>query len=116
MYDRMLAGEHLTVKGLESLVALTVHMPKGMSPELQEAFPHLKSLSPWVKWISPTHRLNPDWIAGFVSSDGCFNLALREKANSKSDIGYYVSALFRVTQHTRSVLTLERIQEVLGGS
>ena len=41
----MLAGNHLTQQGFETIIALTGRFPKGINPKLQEAFPEIASRS-----------------------------------------------------------------------
>ena len=63
--------EHLTTDGLYKLVAIKSAMNKGLSPELEQAFPQVKpNLRPTVNNIN--YNINPYWLAGFVSAEGCF--------------------------------------------
>ena len=76
----------------------------------------IEAYSNIVPLVKPEYRpskslLNPYWIAGFVQADGTFGLKY-VKANRK--LGYSCQALFRVTQHERDLIVLERIINTLG--
>lgn len=73
--------EHLTIDGLNKIVALNQHSPKGISPELLEQFPNfLPVLSP--AFAPDFSKMTIDWIAGFMTADGSFGLII-VKANTK---------------------------------
>ena len=55
--------EHLTSEGLLKIVAIKASMNKGLSKELQDAFPNVVPvLIPRVD----TYNIDPNWLAGFV--------------------------------------------------
>jgi hypothetical protein len=61
---------HLSEEGLNSIISLKSILNSGLSDKLKSIFPNVKSL------IRPVHNfdgiLNPYWISGFVSAEGCF--------------------------------------------
>lgn len=70
--------EHLTTDGLYKLVAIKSAMNKGLSSELEQAFPQVKPiLRPIVNNIN--YNINPYWLAGFISAEGCFFLPILKK-------------------------------------
>ena len=66
-------------------------MNSGLSEEL------LNSFSDITPTVIPT-RIDPLWLAGFTSADGCFSVQV---AKSKTKIGYAVGLRFILTQHSR---------------
>ena len=64
--------EHLTPEGLIKIVSIKASMNKGLSEDLQTAFPNVTPvLRPFVDVaIIP----DPNWVAGFVSGEGCFSI------------------------------------------
>lgn len=63
--------EHLTKDGLYKIVSLKASMNKGLSEELQAAFPQC---IPTPRPIFDNKIIpDPNWLSGFVSGDGSFN-------------------------------------------
>lgn len=90
--------EHLSFSGLDKIISLKASINKGLSDKLKEAFPKIIPIQrPLVK--SPSN-LDPYWIAGFVSGEGCFFINLY-KTNTK--LGFYAYLVFQITQHSRDV-------------
>lgn len=110
--DIMQAGDHQTIKGFETIVALAGSFPKGLSSTLQKAFPHIVPSTP-IQFTPSKEPLNGNWIAGFVSADGCFSVLQQKTA---SNIGYYVKPSMEIIQHKKDIFVLERIQFIIGGS
>lgn len=73
---------------------------KGLSPELEKAFPEITALAAQVRPLVQDPQIpNPNWLAGFVSAEGSFMISLK-KSNSKTGIPL-VLLCFQVTQHQR---------------
>lgn len=49
--------------------------------ELQLAFPNIKPISRPSVLIQ--NNINPNWIAGLASGDGCFYISIRNSSNTK---------------------------------
>lgn len=65
--------EHLTMDGLEKIVAIKASRNKGLSDELKAAFPHVIPVKrPIVTPRSKKKIFDPEWLAGFTSAEGCF--------------------------------------------
>ena len=67
--------EHLTKEGLLKLVSLKALMGKGLTNELKAAFPNLLPANELVisdLTLSPDLIIDPRWLAGFISAEGCF--------------------------------------------
>jgi hypothetical protein len=93
----ILRKEHLTLAGLEKIVAIKASMNLGLSKKLEQAFPNI---IPKVRpLICTTEIPNPFWVAGFTSGEGCFFFNIGKDTNSK--LGYRVRVGFQLTQHVR---------------
>ena len=107
----MLEGkEHLTTQGMAKVVALKASLNRGLSDELKVAFPN----------IIPASRLtiksycvsDPNWLAGFASGEGSFNISIRKSNTHLS--GYQVHLKFTLTQHWRDEQLLISLVDYLG--
>ena len=86
--------QHLVKEGLYKILSLKASLNKGLSDELNTAFPDIVPFAR-PKVITPKLKdKNPHWISGFVDGDGCFYISL---TNNLTSIGL----IFKVTQHTR---------------
>ena len=89
--------EHLTLEGLQKIVAIKASMNLGLSKKLQEVFTNVK---PEGRLIVHTQKIpSPFWIAGFTSGEGCFLFNIGKDSNMK--LGYRVRVGFQLTQHIR---------------
>ena len=94
--------EHLTEKGLLSLIGLKSSLNWGLSFSLKEAFPNVTFVD------RPEYKFNgipdPYWVAGFTSGDGSFHLNLK-----KSDItvSHRVSLRFSINLNIRDAEVLK---------
>jgi hypothetical protein len=52
------------------------------------------------------------WLAGFISAEGCFYVAIR--SSKTSNTGYSVQLTFIIAQHSRDALLLSKIADYLG--
>ena len=55
--------------------------------------------------------LNPHWISGFVSAEGNFDVRI---PSTNSKLGYRVQLRFRISQHSRDFILMQKIVEYLG--
>lgn len=108
--SKLINKEHLKLKGFKEVLSIRASMNLGLSDSLKEAFP---GIVPVVRpEVINDKVFQPQWLSGFISGEGCFFVNL-----SKSDtnlIGYKVSLLFTLTQHSRDLELLESIKEYLG--
>lgn len=97
--------EHLTMEGLEKIVAIKASMNKGLSPELKAAFPYITPMDrPLVK---DSKIQDPNWLAGFTSGEGCFFIETKKSSAYKT--GFQVSLIFQLTQHSRDITLMESL-------
>lgn len=102
--------EHLTEEGLNKLISLKSSSNLGLSDKLKEAFPNVMAIArPLVK-----DRVikDPNWMAGFIDGEGCFNINIIKAKDCKS--GYQVKARFILAQHSRDLELMLSIKEYLG--
>lgn len=103
--------EHLTAEGLQKIVNIRASLNKGLSYLLLEAFPNTVALArPLLPPLSA--KLDPEWVAGFTSGDGCFKVSIREYKSHKTVSR--VALLFVVTQHIRGNLLLKSLVDFFG--
>jgi len=88
--------EHLTIEGLRKIVTLKASLNRGLPDELKQVFPNTTLIQRPLMEI--TQILNPSWIAGFVSAEGCFMIKIKP---SKTKLGEAVHLEFQITQHIR---------------
>lgn len=105
--NKLSRKEHLKLNGFKGIVNLRASMNLGLTDVLNKTFPDAVPVSrPLVKNEKVT---NPSWLAGFISGEGCFFINISKSSSNK--IGYKVSLLFALSQHTRDRELLESIKE-----
>lgn len=91
--------EHLTKKGLDKLIAIKYLMNKGLNYELTTAFPHVILLhSNNEEKAKPNQILKPNWISGFASGEGSFQVDIKKKTSTQD---YQVLLRFSIGQQAR---------------
>jgi hypothetical protein len=94
--------EHLTEKGLLSLIGLKSSLNWGLSDSLKEAFPNVTFVD------RPEYIFNgipdPYWLAGFTSGDGSFHLNLKK---SDTNVSQRVSLRFSINLNIRDAEVLK---------
>ena len=73
---RMKRGEHLTVEGLQAIINIKATLNKELTPTLKKAFPN--SIAVPRPEVIPASALHPQWVAGFISGEGCFKVSNRQ--------------------------------------
>jgi hypothetical protein len=106
--------EHLTMDGLEKIVAIKASINKGLSDELKAAFPHVipvkrPIVTPGVK---KKFFFDPEWLAGFTSAEGCFLVNVFRSSGHK--LGLRVQLRFQLTQHIRDEALMRSLIEYFG--
>jgi len=96
---------HLTLKGLNKLVNIKASMNLGLSDMFKSEFAkHIPVERPVINYGNTT--LDPNWIAGFVSAEGNFDVRIPA---TKSKKGYRVQLRFRISQHSRDLVLMVKI-------
>lgn len=90
-------GEHLDKGNFRTIINIKASLNLGLSEELKVAFPETVAVPrPLVDY--PTIP-DPEWVAGFVSGEGCFYIGLWKEASRR--LGIKVAAKFLIAQHSR---------------
>jgi len=112
IFDIIAEKAHLTKPGFYKVLSLKILFPKGLSSDLLEIYS--KNIVHIVKPVfeASNLKLNPNWIAGFVQADGTFGLNFTKQERMK--LGYTCQPQFRITQHERDLIVLNRIIESIG--
>lgn len=101
---------HLTLEGLEKIVNIKASMNLGLSDMLISEFPgYVPVERPVIN--NDNVILNPYWISGFVSAEGNFDVRV---PSTNSKLGYRVQLRFRISQHSRDLILMQKIVEYLG--
>lgn len=108
--DLMNRKEHLTLEGLQKIVAIKASMNRGWPEELKKAFPDVQAVERPL--IESQKVNNPYWLAGFASGEGCFQV---NNFKSATKIGETVKLTFTITQHSKDKELMASLVEFLGG-
>ena len=86
--------EHLTSEGLAKIINIKASMYKGLNLELQNAFPN--AMPVLIPTLDTYTEIEPNWISGFVSGEGCFSIHIGKSAETKT--GFRAWSRFQITQ------------------
>lgn len=100
---------HLTENGLQQIINLKASINLGLSDLLKSNFPKYNPVARPI--INSTKILDPNWISGFASGDGCFLLSIFKSKKIKT--GYVIQLIFKLTQHKKDKNLLELIAKFL---
>jgi hypothetical protein len=107
--DKIVKGEHLSAKGLQEIVNIKASLNLGLSDSFKTIFPNTVPVTrPLIENITITH---PEWMAGFVSGEGCFLVEMSKYGGDKLD---GVSLTFKVSQLLRDELLLRSFISFFG--
>lgn len=101
--------EHLTQEGFKKVLSIRASMNLGLSDELKFSFPDVKLISKPLP--SNNITVNPYWIAGLASGDGCFHISIRNFATTRT--GKSVVLKFHVVQHSRDIELIKMLISTL---
>jgi hypothetical protein len=98
--------EHLTLTGLEAIISKKIAMNLGHLQEekFKAVFPNINNLKTERPLINTMEIPHPQWMAGFVSAEGCFFVKIAKSNTAK--LGVRTELVFIVTQHIRDSLLL----------
>lgn len=95
-YDICVSGAHLTLNGFRKILSFKSSLNKGLSSTLIVAFP---GIIPEPRPVNlPISKLDPNWIAGFISGDSSFSVAIE---NVSTGLGKRVRLIFGTCLHIR---------------
>jgi len=102
--------EHLNKQGFNKLLCIRDSMNLGLSEELKLNFPDIK---PVCRPLLPKIKnINPNWIAGLTSGDGCFHISIRNSPTTK--LGKSIVLKFHIVQHSKDIELMEMLISTLG--
>lgn len=102
--------EHLTLVGLQQIVNLKASINLGLSDELKVEFSNTIPVPRPL--VQLPENINPLWLAGFASGEGCFWIEITKSLSHK--VGFQVKLKFEITQHSRDVELMKRLVDFLG--
>lgn len=98
-FDIIKSQEHLTQEGLLKLIGIKASLNLGLTSSLKEAFPNWEK----VQFNKPEFIFSgipdPNWIAGFSSGDGSFNIKTSSSTTNK--LGSRVQLRFSIGLNIR---------------
>jgi len=101
---------HLTIEGVKELVNIKASMNLGLSDMLKSEFAGYTPVErPVINYDNVS--LNPHWLSGFVSAEGNFDVRI---PSTNSKLGYRVQLRFRISQHSRDIILMQKIVEYIG--
>jgi hypothetical protein len=102
---------HLEQSGLEKLVGIKASMNLGLSEPLKNAFPNIEAVKRAT--ISIGNIEHAQWMAGFASGDGCFEIYINKVRSPRNKL--YIKLSFSLTQHGRDGKLLRRCIDLFQG-
>lgn len=122
--DLIKEKDNLSIEGISKIINIKASMNLGISETQKSNF----SLTLWADavvkkaevLINPVVRpviitnniFDPNWISGFTSAEGCFDVSFRKSLNPK--VKKYVTLRFRIYQHERDRNLMELLIKYLG--
>ena len=101
---------HLNKEGFNQILSIRAALNLGLSDELGLYFPHVEAVKKPL--VQNTDSMNPYWIAGLASGDGCFYVSLRNFLTTKT--GKSVVLKFHIVQHSRDLELIKSLISHLG--
>lgn len=100
---------HLTLDGLQEIINIRASLNLGLSDLQKVNFPNTVPVARPI--INTTNIPNPNWLAGFVGGEGCFDVNITKSKTNK--IGHKVILRFRIYQHERDLKLMEYLIKYL---
>jgi LAGLIDADG endonuclease len=104
------AKAHLTIEGLQQIINIKASMNLGISENLKSYFTLIIPVERPL--VNTTSIPDPNWIAGFVSGEGCFDINLKKSKSHRT--GYQVILRFSIKQHEKDKSLMELVSKYLG--
>ena len=100
---------HLTYECIKEIVNIKASMNLGLSDMLKSEFAGYTPVERPV--IKNVIIINPKWLSGFISAEGNFDVRI---PSTNSKLGYRVQLRFRISQHSRDYILMQKIVEFFG--
>ncbi len=105
--------KHLNLEGFREVISIKASMNLGLSDEFKLSFPDIKPRSRLLhKSVIDSNRIDPNWIAGLASGDGCFYISIRNSPATK--LGKSVVLKFHIVQHSRDIELIKLLISSVG--
>lgn len=104
--------QHLTLKGLQKIVAIRATINWGLSYTLKAAFPRVVPINRPTISVSLKKISDPYLFSGFTSAEGCFWVYILKSTTTKT--GMSVNLIFSISLHTRDKQFIKSFIEYLG--
>lgn len=104
--------EHLTLEGLQKIVAIKATLNWGLSDTLKAAFPEVVPVNRPTISCAAQKISDPYWLSGFTSAEGCFWIYIFKSTTTKT--GMAVNLIFTISQHAREEQLIKSFIEYLG--
>jgi hypothetical protein len=101
----------LTKEGFKKILSIRASLNLGLSDELKLAFPDINPIAKPILPKAINKDLDPNWIAGLASGDGCFYISIRNSPTTK--LGKSVVLRFQITQHSKDIRLIEMLISTL---
>lgn len=101
---------HFQPDGLYKIVNLKASINLGLSEILKSEFNDFTIYNRPV--INTKYIPDPNWVSGFVSGDGSFDINIPKNPTAK--LGHRVQLRFRITQHSRDIELMKTLITYLG--
>lgn len=98
--------KHLNPNGLQEIINIKATSNLGLNNTIKESFPNT---SPVVRPVVVPRDISPYWMAGFVSGDGGFNIALGRVRVGSNRRG--IRLFFIITQHVKDTRLINSFKE-----
>ena len=108
--SRMANKKHLTNSGLIKILSLRASLNLGLKEWVADLIKDIE-VAPRPK-VPALENLQPNWLSGFVSAEGCFSIGLSK--NVKLKTGYRAGIRFILTQHNRDIVLINQIRDFFG--
>lgn len=102
-------NEHLNEEGLVKIVSLKASLNNGLSEDLNTYFPVLRK--EFRSKVDLPNHINYNWLAGFISGDGCFFVNILKVKDCNT--GFSVKLSLNITQHSKDKNLLDKIVKTL---
>ena len=98
-FELLKTKAHLNREGFHKILSIKAAINLGLSDELRLSFPDIKAVNKPL--VQNRDIINPNWLAGITSGDGCFYVSLRNSLTTVS--GKSVVLKFQIVQHSRDI-------------
>jgi hypothetical protein len=104
--------DHLTFEGLHKILGIKASINLGLPNSLKESFSEVVPVPRPLIPALDIKNINSNWLAGFTSGDGSFQIVIQNSAAYKE--GCQVSLRFTVSQNVKDLILIESLISYLG--